>query len=50
LTKKAKRTFDPEVFLATLDGGRTVSRYEKEAVIFEQGEPADAVFTSRQAE
>src|SRR5688572_9734982 len=46
MAKKAKRiTFDPKVFLATVDGGRTVSNYRKgAAVIFSQGDPADAVF------
>jgi CRP/FNR family transcriptional regulator, cyclic AMP receptor protein len=46
MAKKAKRiTFDPKVFLATVDGGRTVSNYQKgAAVIFSQGDPADAVF------
>ena len=41
--KKAK-PFNPEVFLATADGGRTISKYEKEGVVFEQAQPADAVF------
>jgi CRP-like cAMP-binding protein len=45
MAKKAKSTFfDPEVFLATVDGGRSVSDYRKGDVIFSQGGPADAVF------
>src|SRR5579863_8663199 len=44
----AKRTskvaFDPKVFLNTIDAGRTKSDYQKGAVIFSQGEAADAVF------
>ena len=45
MAKKAKRiTFDPKVFLATVDGGRTLSNYQKGAVVFSQGDPADAVF------
>jgi CRP-like cAMP-binding protein len=32
------------VFLTTVDGGRTVSHYRKDDVIFSQGAPADAVF------
>jgi len=44
VVKKAKSNFDPKVFLATVDGGRTVSDYRKDAVIFSQGDPADAVF------
>jgi CRP/FNR family transcriptional regulator, cyclic AMP receptor protein len=42
--KKTNGTFDPKVFLATVNHGRTVSRYAKDAVIFPQGSPADAVF------
>jgi CRP/FNR family cyclic AMP-dependent transcriptional regulator len=44
VVKKAKSKFDPKVFLASVDGGRTVSNYRKNAVIFSQGDPADAVF------
>jgi CRP/FNR family cyclic AMP-dependent transcriptional regulator len=36
--------FDPKVFLATVDGGRTLSNYRKDTVVFSQAEPADAVF------
>lgn len=39
-----KPVFDPEVFLAKADGGRTVSTYLKDQVVFLQGDPADAVF------
>lgn len=42
--KKSKFAFDPKVFLATVDGGRTVSDYHKDDVVFSQGAPADAVF------
>ena len=35
--------FDPMVFLATVDGGRTISKYRKNEMIFRQGDPADAV-------
>ena len=44
MAKKAKVKFDPQVFLATLDGGRTISHYQKNGVVFEQGQPADTVF------
>jgi CRP/FNR family cyclic AMP-dependent transcriptional regulator len=44
MAKKAgKLSFDPKVFLATVDGGRTLSNYRKNEVIFTQGDPADAV-------
>jgi CRP/FNR family transcriptional regulator, cyclic AMP receptor protein len=42
--KNAKTAFDPKDFLATVDGGRTVSFYGKNGIIFSQGDPADAVF------
>jgi len=36
--------FDPQVFLATVNQGRTVNSYRKGDVVFRQGTPADAVF------
>jgi hypothetical protein len=40
--KEAKKVpFDPKVFLATANGGRSLSKYRKNKVIFSQGEPAD---------
>jgi CRP/FNR family cyclic AMP-dependent transcriptional regulator len=45
MAKKLKDVpFDPRVFLATVAGGRTVSKYRKNETIFSQGSPADAVF------
>ena len=44
MLKKPKSIFDPKVFLATVDGGRTISDYRKDEVIFLQGDQADAVF------
>src|SRR5271163_1026241 len=45
MAKKLKKVpFDPMVFLATVAGGRTVSKYRKNETIFSQGSPADAVF------
>ena len=41
---KSKLPFNVETFLATVDGGRTVSTYRKSKKIFLQGDPADAVF------
>ena len=43
-TKAKKLAFDPKVFLATVNGGRTISNYKKDKIIFAQGKPADAVF------
>ncbi len=39
-----KPPFDPLRFLAKAGGSRTVAHYAKDAPVFAQGEPADAVF------
>jgi CRP/FNR family transcriptional regulator, cyclic AMP receptor protein len=45
MAKKVKKpTFDPNVFLATVDGGRVRVDYRKKQTIFSQGDAADAVF------
>ncbi len=45
MAKRAKKvSFDPRVFLASVNGGRTIVSYRKREVIFSQGKPADAVF------
>jgi CRP/FNR family cyclic AMP-dependent transcriptional regulator len=44
MAKKIASAFDPKVFLATVNHGRTISKYAKNAVVFQQGGPADAVF------
>jgi CRP-like cAMP-binding protein len=44
MAKKAKVTFDPKRFLATVSHGRMISTYARDAVIFAQAGPADAVF------
>jgi CRP-like cAMP-binding protein len=36
--------FDVEAFLATANGGRTISKYRANQVVFSQGDPADSVF------
>jgi CRP-like cAMP-binding protein len=41
---RKKKPFDVEVFLHTVDGGRSVSNYRKNQNVFSQGEPADSVF------
>jgi CRP/FNR family transcriptional regulator, cyclic AMP receptor protein len=41
---KAQTPFDPKVFLAKANGGRTISRYEKNRIVYAQGDPADSVF------
>jgi hypothetical protein len=45
MAKKVKKApFDVKAFLATVDGGRTLSSYRNEEAIFSQVDPADAVF------
>ena len=44
MTKKQAPAFDPKTFLATVSDDRTVAAYAKEAVIFRQSSPAEAVF------
>jgi CRP/FNR family cyclic AMP-dependent transcriptional regulator len=41
---KAQNPFDPKVFLAKANGGRTISKYEKNNIVYAQGDPADSVF------
>jgi CRP/FNR family cyclic AMP-dependent transcriptional regulator len=43
LTSKDK-SFDPKRFLATVNGGRTISTYRKDETVFAQGNAADSVF------
>jgi CRP/FNR family transcriptional regulator, cyclic AMP receptor protein len=42
--KRKKQPFNVEVFLNTVDGGRSVSSYRKNQKVFSQGDPGDAVF------
>src|SRR4029078_3817741 len=45
MAKKAKTIpFDSKVFLATVNGGRSISKYRMNQEVFSQGTPADAVF------
>src|SRR6187455_3693803 len=45
MAKKAKTApFDPKIFLATVNGGRSISKYRRNQTVFSQGTPADAVF------
>jgi CRP/FNR family cyclic AMP-dependent transcriptional regulator len=39
-----KIPFDPKVFLSKVDGGRTMSSYQKGQIVYAQGDPADSVF------
>jgi CRP-like cAMP-binding protein len=41
---KSKPPFDPRAFLSKVNGGRVISNYRKDQIVFRQGDPADAVF------
>jgi hypothetical protein len=48
LVKKSRKVaFDPKIFLAKVGDGKTISKYQKDEIVFSQGDVADAVFTSR---
>ena len=43
-TAKKRRKFDPQTFLSSIDGGRTIVEFLKKQTIFPQGDSADSVF------
>ena len=43
-TQEKKVLFDPKVFLATVNGGRSISKYRQNQTVFSQSSSADAVF------
>jgi CRP-like cAMP-binding protein len=44
MSKKSKVTFDPKKFLAKVGDGKTIAKYQKDQIVFSQGDVADAVF------
>src|SRR5258708_33805981 len=44
MRRKGKLPFDPKVFLSKVNGGRAISNYWKDQIVYTQGEPADSVF------
>jgi CRP/FNR family transcriptional regulator, cyclic AMP receptor protein len=46
--KRAKASFYPKLFLASVGEGKTISKYRKDQVVFSQGQVADAVFYVQQ--
>ena len=50
MRKRVIASFDPKEFLAKLGEGKTISKYQKDQVVFSQGEVADAVFYIRDGE
>src|SRR6266566_6009425 len=47
MKRKAKLPFDPKVFLSKVNGGRAISDYRKDQIVYTQGESADSVFYIR---
>jgi CRP-like cAMP-binding protein len=44
MISKRKPPFDPKVFLSKVNGGRAISDYRKDQIVYRQGDPADSVF------
>jgi CRP/FNR family cyclic AMP-dependent transcriptional regulator len=44
MKRKGELAFDPKVFLSKVSGGQTVSEYQKNQIVYSQGDPADSVF------
>ena len=44
MKRKGKLPFDPKAFLSKVNGGRAISDYRKDQIVYTQGEPADSVF------
>jgi len=45
MKRPKKLPFDPKTFLSKVNGGgRTISKYRKNQVVFQQGDPAESVF------
>jgi hypothetical protein len=43
-SRKKRRAFDPKAFLAKMGEGKTVSKYQKDQIVFSQGGVADTIF------
>jgi CRP/FNR family transcriptional regulator, cyclic AMP receptor protein len=48
--RKLPFPFDPRAFLSKVNGGRTISDYRKDEIVFSQGDLADAVFYIQKGE
>ena len=44
---EAKPPFDPQLFLARVEAGKTRTELRRRQIVFSQGDPADAVFSIR---
>src|SRR5713101_3606116 len=48
MKEKPRPPFDPKVFLAKADGGKTITNYHERQVVFSQADPADSIFYIQQ--
>jgi CRP-like cAMP-binding protein len=48
--RRTRKSFDVQVFLNTVEGGRSLSNYRKNRKIFTQGDAADSVFYIREGQ
>ena len=44
MTQSKKRAPDPQSIIARLDGGRSEAKYQKDEIVYTQGDAADSVF------
>src|ERR1700730_18008357 len=44
MKRKRKLPFNPKLFLSKVNGGRTISDYRKNQIVYRQGDPSDSVF------
>jgi CRP-like cAMP-binding protein len=44
MKRPGRLPFDPKVFLSKVNGGRTISDYRKDQIVYRQGDLADCVF------
>src|ERR1700676_3138962 len=44
MKRKGKLPFNPKLFLSKVNGGRTISDYLKNQIVYTQGDPSDSVF------
>jgi CRP/FNR family cyclic AMP-dependent transcriptional regulator len=47
MTQNKKRALDPESILARIDGGKSESKYQRNQIVYSQGDPALIVFYVR---
>jgi CRP/FNR family cyclic AMP-dependent transcriptional regulator len=44
MAKRSEISFDPKAFLSKVNGGRVISDYRKDQIVYTRGDPADSVF------